>query len=83
MIIPGPDGPGDVIDTYLQPLIEELNDLYMKIMHFLGEGSYLPSLRYTLSLAFQGHCYVSSVFQGHCYVPCKKLTPLLKYDNTI
>ncbi|XP_016488848.1 uncharacterized protein LOC107805567 isoform X2 [Nicotiana tabacum] len=28
MLIPGPDSPGDVIDTYLQPLIEELNELW-------------------------------------------------------
>jgi len=28
MIIPGPDGPGDAIDVYLQPLIEELNELW-------------------------------------------------------
>ena len=27
MLIPGPDGPGDAIDTYLQPLIEELKEL--------------------------------------------------------
>jgi len=24
MIIPGPDSPGDAIDVYLQPLVEEL-----------------------------------------------------------
>ncbi|XP_049381430.1 uncharacterized protein LOC125846002 [Solanum stenotomum] len=28
MIIPGPNGPGDAIDTYLQPLIEELKELW-------------------------------------------------------
>lgn len=27
MFIPGPDGPGDAIDRYLQPLIEELKEL--------------------------------------------------------
>ncbi|KAH0654399.1 hypothetical protein KY289_032077 [Solanum tuberosum] len=28
MLIPGPNGPGDAIDTYLQPLIEELKELW-------------------------------------------------------
>ncbi|XP_019242142.1 PREDICTED: uncharacterized protein LOC109223532 isoform X1 [Nicotiana attenuata] len=28
MLIPGPDSPGDAIDIYLQPLIEELNELW-------------------------------------------------------
>lgn len=28
MLIPGPKGPGDAIDIYLQPLIEELKDLW-------------------------------------------------------
>ncbi|XP_019225059.1 PREDICTED: uncharacterized protein LOC109206668 [Nicotiana attenuata] len=28
MLIPGPDSPGDAIDTYLQPLIEELKELW-------------------------------------------------------
>ncbi|XP_049406217.1 uncharacterized protein LOC125869837 [Solanum stenotomum] len=28
MLIPGPNGPGDAIDVYLQPLIEELNELW-------------------------------------------------------
>lgn len=28
MLIPGPKGPGDAIDVYLQPLIEELKDLW-------------------------------------------------------
>lgn len=28
MLIPGPEGPGDAIDIYLQPLIEELMDLW-------------------------------------------------------
>ena len=28
MLIPGPDGPGDAIDTYLQPLIDELKELW-------------------------------------------------------
>ncbi|WMV10036.1 hypothetical protein MTR67_003421 [Solanum verrucosum] len=28
MLIPGPTGPGDAIDTYLQPLIEELKELW-------------------------------------------------------
>ena len=28
IIIPGPKGPGDAIDTYLQPLIEELKKLW-------------------------------------------------------
>ena len=28
MLIPGPSGPGDAIDVYLQPLIEELKDLW-------------------------------------------------------
>ncbi|XP_021758007.1 uncharacterized protein LOC110723041 isoform X1 [Chenopodium quinoa] len=28
MLIPGPKGPGDAIDIYLQPLIEELRDLW-------------------------------------------------------
>ncbi|XP_052171518.1 uncharacterized protein LOC127787497 [Diospyros lotus] len=28
MLIPGLDGPGDAIDTYLQPLIDELNELW-------------------------------------------------------
>ncbi|XP_052185250.1 uncharacterized protein LOC127796886 [Diospyros lotus] len=28
MIIPGPEGPGDAIDVYLQPLIEELQELW-------------------------------------------------------
>ncbi|XP_050229112.1 uncharacterized protein LOC126678253 [Mercurialis annua] len=27
-LIPGPDGPGDAIDVYLQPLIEELKELW-------------------------------------------------------
>ena len=28
MLIPGPDGPGDAIDIYLQPLVEELIELW-------------------------------------------------------
>lgn len=28
MLLPGPDGPGDAIDVYLQPLIEELIELW-------------------------------------------------------
>ena len=28
LIIPGPEGPGDAIDIYLQPLIEELKELW-------------------------------------------------------
>ncbi|XP_070043487.1 uncharacterized protein [Nicotiana tomentosiformis] len=28
MLIPGPDSPGDTIDTYLQPLIEKLKELW-------------------------------------------------------
>ncbi|WMV45257.1 hypothetical protein MTR67_038642 [Solanum verrucosum] len=28
MLIPGPNGPGDAIDTYLQPLIDELKELW-------------------------------------------------------
>ena len=28
MLTPGPNGPGDAIDTYLQPLIEELKELW-------------------------------------------------------
>ena len=28
MLIPGPKSPGDAIDVYLQPLIEELNELW-------------------------------------------------------
>ncbi|CAN1132472.1 hypothetical protein LINPERHAP2_LOCUS16281 [Linum perenne] len=28
MLIPGPESPGDAIDVYLQPLIEELSDLW-------------------------------------------------------
>ncbi|XP_052197326.1 uncharacterized protein LOC127804495 [Diospyros lotus] len=28
MLIPGPEGPGDAIDVYLQPLIEELQELW-------------------------------------------------------
>ncbi|WMV07748.1 hypothetical protein MTR67_007374 [Solanum verrucosum] len=28
MLIPGPDSPGDAIDTYLQPLVEELKELW-------------------------------------------------------
>ncbi|XP_049378105.1 uncharacterized protein LOC125842859 [Solanum stenotomum] len=28
MLIPGPNGPGDAIDVYLQPLIEELSELW-------------------------------------------------------
>ncbi|XP_049345089.1 uncharacterized protein LOC125809514 [Solanum verrucosum] len=28
MLIPGPNGPGNAIDTYLQPLIEELKELW-------------------------------------------------------
>ncbi|WMV09400.1 hypothetical protein MTR67_002785 [Solanum verrucosum] len=28
MLIPGPNGPGDAIDAYLQPLIEELKELW-------------------------------------------------------
>ncbi|XP_060181912.1 uncharacterized protein LOC132611513 isoform X1 [Lycium barbarum] len=28
MLIPGPESPGDAIDVYLQPLIEELNELW-------------------------------------------------------
>jgi len=28
MIIPGPDGAGDAVDVYLQPLIKELNELW-------------------------------------------------------
>ena len=28
MLIPGPNGPGDAIDTYLQPLIEKLKELW-------------------------------------------------------
>ena len=28
MIIPGPDGAGDAVDVYPQPLIKELNELW-------------------------------------------------------
>ena len=35
LIIPGPDGPGDAIDVYLQPLIEELKELW-----FIGVETY-------------------------------------------
>ncbi|XP_020259681.1 uncharacterized protein LOC109836224 [Asparagus officinalis] len=40
MLIPGPTGPGDAIDTYLQPLIEELKELWAS-----GVRTYDVSLR--------------------------------------
>ncbi|WMV24384.1 hypothetical protein MTR67_017769 [Solanum verrucosum] len=45
MIIPGPNGPGDAIDTYLQSLIEELKELWD-----VGIETYDASTRHNFKL---------------------------------
>ena len=45
MLIPGPDGPGDAIDIYLQPLVEELIELWNE-----GVDTYDASMKTSCTL---------------------------------
>ncbi|XP_020270974.1 uncharacterized protein LOC109846163 [Asparagus officinalis] len=59
MLIPGPTGPGDAIDTYLQPLIEELKELWAS-----GVRTYDVSLRQNFILR------AALITKGKLACPC-------------
>lgn len=61
MLLPGPDGPGDAIDVYLQPLIEELIELWED-----GVDTYDSSTKTNFKLRAQlffGQCMTSLLME--------------------
>lgn len=60
MLLPGPDGPGDAIDVYLQPLIEELIELWkMELTHMIHQPRQISSY---VQLFF-GQCMTSLLME--------------------
>ena len=63
MLIPGPNGPGDAIDTYLQPLIEELKELW-EVGIETCDASTTTNFKFNASLLwtikdFPAYCFLS------------------------